>query len=188
MVETEKMKQSDIPKILLPFLPEHPIIGHPYFLTPAPRLHRLKNGLAITLDMLVFRDSRGYIWTVPAGFLTDGASIPWFLRWLWSPWDEKTLRPAIIHDLRYSLYDYFFEWPNFDNRHAADNGLYEGMKLDCPRRAGKYRFAVSMFGRSVYEHKDENATMLEWFDVLRKDNVPELNKWIQEKIETDEAA
>jgi hypothetical protein len=34
---------------------------------------------------------------VPAGFITDGASIPWFLRWRFSP-TGKYFGAAIVHD------------------------------------------------------------------------------------------
>jgi hypothetical protein len=42
--------------------------------------------------------------TVPAGFTTDGASIPGFARWLtgWEPWDEPQRLPAIVHDWLYT--------------------------------------------------------------------------------------
>lgn len=35
--------------------------------------------------------------TVPTGFITDGASIPWFLRWRFSP-TGRYFGAAIIHD------------------------------------------------------------------------------------------
>lgn len=34
---------------------------------------------------------------VPAGFLTDGATIPWFLRWIVSPWGDHG-QAAAVHD------------------------------------------------------------------------------------------
>lgn len=46
---------------------------------------RLWNGQAITLA------------TVEAGFLTDGATIPWFARRWFHPWD-KTGPEAVLHD------------------------------------------------------------------------------------------
>jgi hypothetical protein len=177
-----------IPTCLLPFIPTNPVVGHPMFLTERPRLFKLKNRLAITRDTLVWRDMNGWIWTVPAGFLTDGASVPWLLRWLWSPWDEKTLRPALPHDLRYCLHDYFENWEDYDSRTAADDSLYDGMMIDCPSRASVYHFACAMFGRAVYEHINKEAMMEDWFEVLRKDSKPELDKWILNVIEKDKAA
>lgn len=35
---------------------------------------------------------------IPAGFATNFASIPWFVRWLISPIDSSLLHAAIIHD------------------------------------------------------------------------------------------
>lgn len=38
----------------------------------------------------------------PKGFLTDYASIPWFVRWLISPWGKHG-PGAVIHDYLYSV-------------------------------------------------------------------------------------
>mgnify|MGYP000435075913 CR=1 FL=1 len=38
--------------------------------------------------------------TAPAGFVCDGASIPRSVRWFHDPFDPRTLRAAILHDLR----------------------------------------------------------------------------------------
>jgi hypothetical protein len=35
---------------------------------------------------------------VPAGFVTDLASIPWAFQWLFSPNDPSTVEAAVIHD------------------------------------------------------------------------------------------
>lgn len=34
---------------------------------------------------------------IPAGFETDGASVPWFARWLFDPWGRVGLA-AVLHD------------------------------------------------------------------------------------------
>ncbi len=41
---------------------------------------------------------------VPAGFVTDFASIPWFARWL-LPISGKVAKAALLHDYMLALYD-----------------------------------------------------------------------------------
>lgn len=179
---------TGIPACLLPVIPSSPVIMNPTWLSPLPKIFKLKSGLAITLDNLFWRDALGQLWVCRKGFLTDGASVPWVLRWLWSRWDESTLRPAIIHDMRYSLHDYFKDWHKYDNQKMADRSLLDGMKIDCPSRAHKYYIGVRLFGRSVYEHINEEKLMLEWIDVLREDSEEALDAWILGVINADKAA
>lgn len=65
---------------------------------------RLEDSTAVNdqkklMAMFGYRDSDGKHWRVPAGYVTDGASIP---RLLWSvvgsPYDADHLRAAIVHD------------------------------------------------------------------------------------------
>lgn len=35
--------------------------------------------------------------SVPAGFVTDGASVPWWARWRFDPWGRAGV-PSIVHD------------------------------------------------------------------------------------------
>jgi len=176
-----------IPDCLLPYCPVDPKLNSPAWLTPQPiRLYKLHRGGALTLTEVRWRDMLGRYWTCPRGFFTDGASVPWLLRWLWDNYDEKTIRPAIIHDLRYALHDYFVAWQQIDTRKAADQDLFYGMRLDCPSRAGIYRFAVSMFGRAVYERINKEPIMLEWFDVIQQSEQV-MDAWIQGVIIADAA-
>jgi Protein of unknown function (DUF1353) len=96
------------------------------------------------LDRYRYRSSLGTV-TVPAGFLTDGASIP---RPLWSvlepfgPWFPA----AIIHDFLYTPGNRGY------TRLQADLIFKEAMfnlYLDWPRREAIYR-AVRMFGGRSY--------------------------------------
>lgn len=41
--------------------------------------------------------------TVPAGYVTDLAQIPWFARWLFQVEDPRYRRAAILHDFLYSF-------------------------------------------------------------------------------------
>ena len=55
---------------------------------------------------------------VPAGFVTDLASIPWYL-WSWLPNDGPYMHAAIIHDWIY--------WDQSRSRDEADNILWIDM-------------------------------------------------------------
>ena len=55
---------------------------------------RLRKDLVVRLICLKY--------TVPKGFVTDGASIPWFLGFIGNHYEGDTLEGAIIHDAIYS--------------------------------------------------------------------------------------
>lgn len=40
-------------------------------------------------------------YTIPEGFLTDGASVPECLQWLFDPYDEDYITAAVVHDYLY---------------------------------------------------------------------------------------
>ena len=46
----------------------------------------------------------GFLITVPKGFITDGASIPKSLQWIYDPYG-KYIKAAVIHDYFYSKYN-----------------------------------------------------------------------------------
>jgi hypothetical protein len=171
------------PKCLQPVVPEFLKKNSPAWFSGVPKLFPLRDKTAMTLHSLSWRDRYGVFWTVPKGFITDGASVPWLLRWLWNPWDEATLRPAIIHDMRYMLHDYAKDWPTFDFQKRADLSLLDGMKIDCPQRARTYYIAVRLVGRAVYEHISYEQRMKEWLQVVCEPD--KLNDWILKTIETD---
>ena len=54
-------------------------------------------------------------YTIPAGTRTDGASVPWGLRWLIEVLDERTFRPTALHD-------YLLE-----NRHGLSRARIDGI-------------------------------------------------------------
>lgn len=53
------------------------------------------------LDPLVYEGNTDR-WVVPAGFVTDFASIPWWARWALSP-TGKHNRAAVLHDFLYRI-------------------------------------------------------------------------------------
>ena len=77
--------------------------------------------------------------TVPAGFVTDMASIPRFLWVILPPWGRYG-NAAIVHDFLY--------WDQQMSRREADLVMYEGMqdmKVGCLKRFLIYR-SLRLFG------------------------------------------
>lgn len=86
---------------------------------------------------------------VPAGFVTDLASIPWYL-WSWLPNDGPYMHAAIIHDWIY--------WDQSRSREEADNILWIDMTdlgVGYLTRQMIYQ-AVSRFGQGAW---DSNAKL-----------------------------
>lgn len=84
--------------------------------------------------------------SVPAGFITDLASVPKIL-WSILPPHGKWAKSAIIHDYLYSTAN------NFKTRAESDKVFLEGMKvLEVPfvKRIAMY-IAVRLFGASSFK-------------------------------------
>jgi len=85
---------------------------------------------------------------VPDGFLTDFASVPWFLAWIVPPYGRGWTKPAILHDFLYS------ETGNC-SRFLADSLFREAMYSEgVPfwRRALMY-YAVRICGRTSWRKR-----------------------------------
>ena len=86
--------------------------------------------------------------TVPAGFSSDGASVPrFFWRIVFPPGDQKALRAAFLHDWRYRTH------PEGWSREAADNLfrrvlIEDGVSQICAALA--YR-GVRIFGGRAWK-------------------------------------
>jgi hypothetical protein len=77
------------------------------------------------LSPLRYTDHAGRVWTAPAGFVTDGASIP---RALWiivgAPFNGKYREAAVLHDAAYRTLGV--------TKEDADNMLWEAsIELGC---------------------------------------------------------
>src|SRR5437764_1311818 len=75
----------------------------PRMATNTPRLQLFQgDGTNFMLvDPLFYEIKRtGKVITVPAGFVTDFASVPWYARWLISVLGRHSI-PAIVHDYLY---------------------------------------------------------------------------------------
>ena len=66
-------------------------------------IHPLSNGKAVLLQDYVY-SINGYDIKVFRGFITDGASVPKSLQWLYNPYG-KYINAAVIHDYLYSTYN-----------------------------------------------------------------------------------
>ena len=80
---------------------------------------------------------------VPAGFVTDFASIPWIF-WSWLPSWGKHGKAAVIHDRLYQTHEV--------SRGMADLIFYEAMLVSKTKKwkAKLMYFAVRIFGWSSY--------------------------------------
>ena len=114
-------------------------------------LDRISNGKAILLEEYVY-DINGYLIRVPKFFVTDGASVPHSLQWLYNPYG-KYIKAAIIHDYLYSCYN-----NTGINRTLADkifNFIMKETGVDNRTRR-KFYMAVKCFGATSWKSKLQN--------------------------------
>ena len=97
---------------------------------------------------------RGETYAVPAGFVTDGASIPAWIQWLCgSPWEAPRLYAALVHDFLYSGGD-----PEATRADADDIFRDLQISLGVPRWKAYVEWAaLRLFGGSHWQGaKKEN--------------------------------
>jgi len=114
-------------------------------------LEPISNGKAILLEEYVY-DINGYLIRVPESFITDGASVPKSLQWLYNPFG-KYIKAAVIHDYLYSTYN-----NTGINRTLADkifNFIMKETGIDNRTRR-KFYMAVRAFGETSWKHKLQN--------------------------------
>ena len=114
-------------------------------------LDPISNGKAILLEEYIY-DINGYLIRVPKSFITDGASVPKSLQWLYNPCG-KYIKAAIIHDYLYGCYN-----NTGINRTLADKIFRHIMKetgVDS-RTIRKFYAAVKYFGATSWKIKLEN--------------------------------
>jgi len=87
--------------------------------------------------------------TVPAGFITDGASVPRLLWWLMPAWGDKGTRAAMVHDYLLDMMHLGQPVAGMDVREAIDWQFYLMLKaLDVP----EWRARVCYWGVAAYSH------------------------------------
>ena len=114
-------------------------------------LEPISNGKAILLEEYVY-DINGYLIRVPKYFITDGASVPKSLQWLYNPYG-KYINAAVIHDYLYSVYN-----NTGINRTLADKIFDFIMKetgVNAKTRR-KFYVAVKYFGKIFWQDKLKN--------------------------------
>ena len=89
-------------------------------------------------------------WEVPAGYESDGASVP---RWLWpwcSPLDGRYIQIFVLHDWMYD---------NGIDRDIADTVMVNLLINAGMRKTQAYAIygAVRVFGRGHYKKQDEGS-------------------------------
>ena len=114
-------------------------------------IHLISNGKAILLDDYVY-SINGYDIKVFRGFITDGASVPKSLQWLYNPYG-KYIKAAVVHDYLYSVYN-----NTGINRTLADKIFKHIMKetgVD-DRTIRRFYAAVKYFGVTSWKPKLKN--------------------------------
>ena len=114
-------------------------------------IHLISNGKAILLDDYVY-SINGYDIKVFRGFITDGASVPKSLQWLYNPYG-KYIKAAVVHDYLYSVYN-----NTGINRTLADKIFKHIMKeigVD-DRTVRRFYTAVRCFGETSWKPKLQN--------------------------------
>ena len=114
-------------------------------------LEPISNGKAVLMQDYIY-SINGYDIKVFKGFVTDGASVPHSLQWLYNPFG-KYIKAAVIHDYLYSTYN-----NTGINRTLADKIFYFIMKetnVDVRTRR-KFYAAVRAFGETSWKKKLEN--------------------------------
>ena len=114
-------------------------------------LEPISNGKAILLEEYVY-DINGYLIRVPKSFITDGASVPHSLQWLYNPYG-KYINAAVVHDFLYSCYN-----NTGINRTLADKifrYIMQETGVDN-RTVRRFYAAVRAFGETSWKDKLEN--------------------------------
>ena len=91
----------------------------------------------------------GRVIYIPANFITDFASIPWFFRRIFQPATGRHRRAAVVHDWIYRTADLDI------SRQEADLIFLEIMELDGTAEWTREALfeAVSLFGGSSYKDR-----------------------------------
>lgn len=75
-----------------------------------------------------YRATNDTLYVVPAGFRTDGASVPRALWWLYPPFGDDYEPAAILHDY---LYQHAEDFTGTDPGHKLSRAEADGLMLDA---------------------------------------------------------
>ena len=125
----------------------------PLIVSPMPdgRNWRLFKSFVYHIDS---KYSQGCV-QVPAGFITDFASIPW-LFWTFLPYWGKYGKAAVLHDYIYQRHNYIMNALYLVTRVWADTIFYEAMLVGGtkPWKAWVMYKAVRLFGWLAWRKSD----------------------------------
>lgn len=119
---------------------------------PTPWLKGRATKWQLTRDYILILDGRAFC--VPAGYVFNGSSIPWWLWWLFPPSYGPAWRAAGFHDYAYShLYHEV-------SKQFADQAFHDIMVYDKaqPAIASGFHWAVSTFGRGGWDGRINGST------------------------------
>ena len=114
----------------------------------------------------------GFLITVPKGFITDGASIPKSLQWIYDPYG-KYIKGAVIHDYLYSKYN-----DTGINRTLADK-IFDFIMKETgvnSKTRRKFYIAVKYFGKIFWQDKLRNEGYIDRAIIDRTKEVREYYK------------
>jgi hypothetical protein len=103
--------------------------------------------MVVLTESLRYRGNDGSLFTMPASFETDLASVPAWLRLLAPPW-QQCARAGVLHDCAYRWYEV---WEV--ERKSMDRHFYEALRADGTGRlrARGMQGAVRLFGRRAWK-------------------------------------
>ena len=113
---------------------------------------------------LEFRSRKtGRLYIVPRGFVSDLASVPWWLRSLAPPW-QQSARAGLLHDYAYRIGAHPAGSIRKITRSEADLLLWEGLRADDVGRirARAMWAAVRTCGASSWRRKKTSWRPLEF--------------------------
>lgn len=141
------------------------------------------------LEPFGYKDSKGVDWDVPAGYVSDGASIPWSLwTFLGGPYDGPYRDAAIIHD--YYCDKKFRSWEDTHamfleaalKRGVAESTaqtMYAGILYGGPRWPAPLTKA-QIIGQSGTRGDVHTGTAKREATKTEKDEFEELRRWIEQ--------
>jgi hypothetical protein len=125
-------------------------------------------------------DRDGVHWDVPAGYQTDGATIPVFFHpIIGGPWTDSYTKAAVVHD--------FYIRRSTVNADAVHKMFYLALLAagNSQRRAGDMFFAVKKFGPQ-WKHVEVEQYKAAW--QARKSMLDQVAKWHQDVWEAFQAS
>lgn len=113
-------------------------------------MDRADTVMRVSIEDAWYIDWADQKWVAPVGTLTDGFSIPWFIRPITGGKYQGSLKAAVMHDAYYKKH-------RGAERHEVDLMFYQAMLDDNkPKwKAGAFYYAVRTFGWFAWNQGEE---------------------------------